>query len=136
MPRKPHPFTQIGLKRSLRKFSVAEKREIIRKYLFGDNQYRYPTGKKGESFNEFELDQIIVFLSSTHIDNYVPSTFKKRGSSTTPERKGSSQFQLSDDRSGDAEGRRGIMEDNLDIDSVLSELNDELDGGDSSEEDR
>jgi hypothetical protein len=105
--------------------------------LFGKNAHRYPVGKGGEEFNEFELDQILVFIAAMHLDDYVPTTFNRATDRIQKSRvadgtRALRAIQLDDGGSRHPEGRRGLLESQLDIDAVLDELNTRLDRGDST----
>ena len=77
MGRPPNAWNALSLKRNLRKYNVTDKRQLIRKFLFGDNAHKYKCGSYGEPLNEFELDQVIIFLAIANFDNFTPSTFSK-----------------------------------------------------------
>lgn len=75
--RPPSPFNALQLRRNLKKYNLSDKRQLVRKFLFGENAHKYKTGNHGEPFNEFELDQIIVFFAIANYDNFTPSTFHR-----------------------------------------------------------
>lgn len=131
MPRKKKNFNPLTARKGIRRLTIRERRDTIRQLLFGKNMSRYPINKDGRAFNEFELNEIIVFLATVLSGNYQSGARRARGSGAPiqPAIGGSSEFDLSLSRSGNEEDGSGHLEGDIDIDQVLRDLDSEIHGG-------
>lgn len=140
MGRPPSLFNRIGARRTIRRYGISDTRNLIRKLLFGKNAVRYPhAGRGGDPLNEFELQEIALFIMQAHIDKFTPATFNPEGGKRTKARDNlaasdpqRAHFDLSGSQFGPgyAEDGSGGVGGSDELDELLRELDSESDDGD------